>query len=839
MDWNFISKLVVRRTGFPFEYLESLQCQHTSELMIQIISYYKKQKKIVIDLSQETIPQLVKRYAEDHQDKMKLLSRMRRYLGKGMIRSRECEEAHDLFVEENDFLLKIQAWMDIEHQVKETFEEARKSFAIELERNRRTLQQAFHDPYMAEAVYISNPDVYNLSLSKFIHHTEFERRPSYIRTLEMRFYSYLQRFCSKNDTASYFGPMNYAEWDTTEKEPLVLENENTKFTQRKVFYSFWMVQGLAQQIAEDPEFHPHIVPKLHPLSSLKGSILYFHSQGKSIKLPENYVLILQEIQKKIPLWEIAKNLNLPLNQFEKGIEQLVTKGIIQLEIEIPSTIFDPFSYLVDWVKGVDISDQAKNKWLGILDHFEELKASIYDRDLDHRRAVTSQMEHLFAEVVGKSARRNQGKMYADRTLYYEECKGSIQRMKFGKKFHDTFMEKLTPVLDLSVAYGDVLRDYYQTMAIRLFSQITNDLNSELSYAEFIHCSQKILEQGDFDDSFEPLQAFHELLHHLVQKKTEGSIANLTEKDIKVFDQFRKYDECHTSPDIMFSAPNLSSLKNGDYKIVLGEVHQFIAMWGSQLLFDDQRDAVNEEINQFIDKMPMYRKLAVLLNTRRHKGLIHESFPGKIIQLFGIPSKKAAGVVPFQDLKVTYQEGQLQLKDQDEENYFLYNSGDENIHLWAFAPSRVSSPEIHFQGHTPRVEINGVVFQRERWEIPRSEWEHILVEDNVFNIFFSIMELKEKYSLPRFVFFKVESEKKPYYLDFENFFAVEILHSLLKRNQLVTFIEMEPSPKDLWLKDNNGKYCFEMRGTVFQLGKENLKHVERDVELEVATSVRTT
>lgn len=29
--------------------------------------------------------------------------------------------------------------------------------------------------------------------------------------------------------------------------------------------------------------------------------------------------------------------------------------------------------------------------------------------------------------------------------------------------------------------------------------------------------------------------------------------------------------------------------------------------------------------------------------------------------------------------------------------------------------------------------------------------------------------------------------------------------------------MEPSPDHLWLKDEEGKYCFEMRGTVFQKG----------------------
>lgn len=818
VDWTFVSKLVVRKTGFPFETLEQLHWNETIQQLSEITTLEKDKQSLTEHLLHDIIPQTVNLHAEQNQKSiLHVLSRVRKYLAKHTIRARELEEVNQFFTMDHPLRKGLQQWLDMDLHIQESMRRTEAIFYEELKMKRRQLQEIFKDPYLAEAVYISNPDVFNISYSRFISHQEYESRPSKIRTLEMRFYSYLQRFCSKNDTASFFGPMNYAEWDMDLDKSMHFEAKSGKFEERVIHYSFWMVKELAKRIAEEQEISNFLIPRLHPMCALQQNKLFFLHLNKEISLPNKYDAIVQEISREeLNLHQLSEKLDLSISELRRYIKQLADKNIVLFEIEIPSTIFDPFSYLLSWLEELPLNEERKRTWLEILEQFKQLKEEALAKDLNHRQDVTRRMEQLFEEVTHSSARRSQGQMYADRTLYYEECKGTIDKLSFGKTFYDDFMKKLKPVLDLSAAFGDVMRDYYQTIAHRIFEHI-KDRRNHIPYSEFIYKSQTLLAEAKVDLSFPALTQFNELLDELVQKRQEGSIAHITSEDVEQFNRFRKYEECHTSPDVMFSAKDLDALSRGDYQVILGEVHQFIAMWGSQLLFDARREQVNEEINDMLSEMPMYQNLSVILNTRRHKGLIHETFPGTIIKLFGTPSTRAQGVVSIRDLYVTYENQEVKLIDQDKRQHHLYNSGDENIHLWAFAPSRVSSPVIRTSKHTPRIEINGVIFQRERWELGDEQLEGLRNGKNLFEIFIEMQRLRDKYQLPRYVFFKVNSEKKPFFFDFENCFAIELLHSLLKKNATVTFIEMEPSPDHLWLKDEEGKYCFEMRGTVFQKG----------------------
>jgi len=62
-------------------------------------------------------------------------------------------------------------------------------------------------PEMREAVFLSNPDVYHNMLVPYLA----EARPlsSRWRRVRRQLYTYLLRFCAKNETVSFFGPMAY------------------------------------------------------------------------------------------------------------------------------------------------------------------------------------------------------------------------------------------------------------------------------------------------------------------------------------------------------------------------------------------------------------------------------------------------------------------------------------------------------------------------------------------------------------------------------------------------------------------------------------------------------
>ncbi|MEJ9319199.1 hypothetical protein P4657_20895, partial [Halalkalibacterium halodurans] len=191
VNWEFVSKLVVRKTGFPFEILEQLHWKQTSSAITKMFQLDGEKKQVTEQLLHNLIPKSVVQLAEhDHKKGLHLLSRLRKYLGKGAVRDREINELRELFTGEHPLLVALNRWKNIEDQREKEREKAYAFFQLELKEKRKYLQMIFKDPYIAEAVYVSNPDVFNISYPKFIAYRDFDKRPSKIRTLEMRFYSY-------------------------------------------------------------------------------------------------------------------------------------------------------------------------------------------------------------------------------------------------------------------------------------------------------------------------------------------------------------------------------------------------------------------------------------------------------------------------------------------------------------------------------------------------------------------------------------------------------------------------------------------------------------------------
>lgn len=98
------------------------------------------------------------------------------------------------------------AFLTEKETVQEAFEQL---FSIEFGAAREKLASIVHDATFQEALLLSNPNMYTAALPSYFRHYCLQHRPAKIRHLERRFYSYLQRFCMKNDTTSFFGPIDY------------------------------------------------------------------------------------------------------------------------------------------------------------------------------------------------------------------------------------------------------------------------------------------------------------------------------------------------------------------------------------------------------------------------------------------------------------------------------------------------------------------------------------------------------------------------------------------------------------------------------------------------------
>ena len=813
--WQFVSRLVVRRAGFPFEMLDGLAFQESSlsvDRLLTLEEAVEAEKRLLLE---KHFRQMV-RQCQQQKDKagLKLLSKYRREVAKQQIDASDVKLVQTCWPG-TTFAKSMATFRSLISQAQEIEQWAQQVFAQELRDRRRNLQEILRTPEIAEALFISNPDIVLNSYAAFVKQHEFAQRPAHIRTLERRFTSYLQRFAAKNDTASFFGPMNYARFDREQEEALLLKTVPGKYRKRAVFYAFWMVSALADCISQEPAIYPYLVPCLHPLCQLTEDGVHYPLMAARRRLPEQLRQLARAIDGRITLKELARRHCLTLAELRPLIQQLVDLRVVLLRIDIPSTVFNPFACLKRFLLALPDACEARERWLRELEQFEEWIDAFVDADLQERIQLTGEMERAFSRLTQQKARRLSGQMYADRTLYYEECAGTIQTFSFGKAFCEDFERRLKPIMDLCAAYGEILRAHYQAIGKRIFTTIAGHQN-EISYAAFIRGIRACEEAGmTYDD--DPLHTHvHAALASLVRAKQHGGVARLAEEDLRFLRCFDRGEALHASPDLLFAATSQEELARGNYQLVLGEMHQFIAMWGSQLLFDPEREEVEAEVEEIMRTLPAYHNITAVLNTRKHKGLLYEAFPGKLVQLFGKPSERAREVLAFNDLVVRMQGDELALIHKPTgERLMIYTGGDEQLHLWTFALPRVMPIPVDFGEHTPRIEINGVVYQRERWHLQR---EHFILpdaQDTDYQIFRKMRAAQKRYGLPRRGFVRVPGEKKPYFLDFDNFFTVELVYHKLKHNDTLTFVEMAPGADQLWLKDDMGSYCLEVRGTAFR------------------------
>src|SRR5581483_358309 len=81
------------------------------------------------------------------------------------------------------------------------------------------------------------------------------------------------------------------------------------------------------------------------------------------------------------------------------------------------------------------------------------------------------------------------------------------------------------------------------------------------------------------------------------------------------------------------------------------------------------------------------------------------------------TKVQARVLPVADLEVARDGQELVLRSRSlQRRLELYAADPRSVSNWLFSTPSALMPAITLGGHTPRIEIDGVVYQRERWTL---------------------------------------------------------------------------------------------------------------------------
>jgi hypothetical protein len=810
-EWRFFPHYIIRSTGFPFEWLEALAFPRTSDLARQIVQMERS-----LDAQTGVLLETAERSGGLPRKSRQKLSRFLQRREKGA-----ADKLAELELTDRNELLDCAAtWDRLAKDYQALLALVPEMFEQELAEKREKLRELVKDRKYQEAVYLSSPDMYANNVPKYLNYSPLPDRNAAIKRMERRFFHYVQRLCGKNETSSFFGPLNYGSIDDADPSYLDAHFQTGDIIRhREVFLAFWAIKRLAEAIKQDDQLRPHLPVHLHPMVEAvpeKGG-LHLHNSGKTVTVGRTLAALLREADGTKSLPELLAHLDEKERlAVEKPLSHLLQAGLLKQELHVPSTMGNPLPYVIEQVAALPPSDQ-RQMWLERLRGWEAwLTRMSAEQDLQARIELISEGEARFTEQTGESARRGSGSLYADRYIFYEETKGHIERFVMGRRFHEKLCKDLRGALELSAYYGYEQWLHAQRLGKEVFDTISNG-GDPVPYYTFVNALR-----DRYPDSLEPFkpQAVEEI-EELVRIKAadsphcvELSSAALPIREVTM--------PLYSLPDLFIASESIDAMAKGDFQVVLGKLHSHVLVPNWMTVFYPNRETLREDLCRELKKTAEFRQLVAPEVVRRNKGFY--DFPGRAMQFAELSLKKGDDVIPMYDLEVVLKEdGTLGLRSvkSGEEIRLYIQLADQVTYLpfMLFALPALTHMPISLGDHTPRIVIDGAVYQRERWECEGKAVAELLDKDDAA-AFLNVFRFKEKQGMPDVVYIRGLSERKPYVVDFRNFFCVEMLRSIVQNNERLLIEEMLPTPGQLWLNSEAGRYSCEFRMNVWKTRTEN-------------------
>lgn len=790
--WQLMHRFVLRSPGFPFSWLAELRFPRSIVLARQIIEAQERRARLWQAFDGTLFPALLETATAADSDKVTfrfwyhLARQVRRLqpLDAAML-ERSAALAHPAPLDS-----WLHDWQQVCHGLSQLHHNGAATFAAEMAERRARLRDLVHEPRFQEALWLSNPAIAEVGCPYFERHWQAERRPAKIKHLERRFYSYLQRFCAKNDTASFFGPLNYGCFDAAEQTSV--RRVDRPLQARRVFFAYWAAEKLAAQIADDPTIQPYLRPQRdtlrHPPRD-EASALYRLTDGQRSVL------------------EIAATLGRPLDAVLHEVQALVASRQLRLDLRIPPATLQPLSYLIAAITALPSMWPARGKWLAALQRFADACDEFASADLAKRQAVLAEVEQHYASLTASEARRGQGQMFQDRVLLYEECHGDITELRLSDSRYREISAGLVSIARLAASYSQLLLDAQRAAAHVLYADLSPD-GAPIAFTRFLSAWHRrpptppdALAADDFERRLTALVAAH----------TDGRVCRLRAADLETLCT-PLVEPIVLSPDLLIAAADLEALATGDYQLVLGEIHHGVQPSGWMLSFVDQPDAWDAALAGMLPQPSATATPANLIFGRRMKTAPPE-FPGPSVEVSGVSARP--DVLALNQLRVAQIDDELRLLSPDSTALRFYPpSYGVPATLYApfacFSYPLVQRIAVETDAHTPRIEIDGVVYQRERWDIPASAAPREPFAGTPFELLIAGCAFQRQFELPDQVFVRTSGEPKPIYIDFTSFFALELLAHLASQTETLTFTDMCPAADQLWLRDADGSYCCEIR-----------------------------
>jgi hypothetical protein len=644
---------------------------------------------------------------------------------------------------------------------------------------------------------------------------------------------YLQRYCVKNDTIGFFGPVGWSEI-ASHGASVSIQAGQQFLVQRRVYFENWCIDALAARLAGDPAIRPWLAPRLRGGFHLSGQTLYWPG-GHTLQLSTAQALVIKACDGVRIAAEIATELTqvppAPFSDREQIYEilhDLRDLGICIWTLDIPLELY-PERTLRRLLARIE-PEEPRTKAMMALDELEEARRRV-ERSAGDAIALETNLhalEDTFVRLTGAHSRRRAGQLYAARGLVYEDCRRAVE-VRFGPELLSRLGPPLSLLLrsarwlagEMARQVGTRLKDLHAGIQERTGSR-TVDSYTFVSEA----LSSLSLESEDAPCLHGIRQAFQDRWQRLLSPPPESGLKRVHFKVAQIASRFDDaFDNAgpawslvrYFSPDVMVAADSEESFRAGDFQLVLGELHPTNTLSWSCFAsqhprFEELLGNLERDMESHVVLMPQLPKTTWVQRMNISLVLPHFLRCELVEQAPSCPpcrSLPAAGVV------VELQGDRLIARTRDGETRF------DAIELFGLQLTehcaRFLAAMFPLDLHSPRMTFDDLVITRERWRFAVSEMEFPAIREPA-DRFLAARRWARRHGLPRFCFYRAPGEMKPVYLDLDSPIYVDILARLARARvdgpegggDLVVS-EMLPGIDQAWLSDHQRhRYTCELR-----------------------------
>ncbi|GII65101.1 hypothetical protein Skr01_51860 [Sphaerisporangium krabiense] len=670
---------------------------------------------------------------------------------------------------------------------------------------RGALWEAATSAPFREAVLLSNPGAYE----RVLHGAPgvpAASRNAKARRDEGLLYAYLQRFCAKNESVSFFGPVDAVRVDPASPEPLRLEREPGALLRRWPRAAHWAAEALGARLAADPGIQARLPLRLAPGFAAAAD-------GRALTLPDGRRARLDEASRAVLL---ACDRGLTLAEFEEkaapeesaAAARLLARGVIRRDPQIPTTVDDPLAWLDGALTGLFDPAEEPPAALAGIGAFQRAVRAFAEAGPDGKADALREAERCFTELSGAEARRAAGTIYADRLIVTEDCRGDVVDAAVGGPLLSLLSERLDPVLRLSASYALTLAEAVHARALALHAELTGG-GARAGFLAFIAELDRRV-QVDELTADPAVAAFLDRLAGIVRDRDRDGAADLDVADVAPL--LRPLPPgLAVSPDVFLAAPSEDALRHGDLDVIVGEIHHGVQVWTHLTALTPGRDGYAAELAALLELDG--RPPAALVHRRTQGKAFERDLPGLDVEVLGRSAKPGEDRLRAADLSVVSAGGRLRLRHPEAGEPFLRPRDPRAASSWLFGPPPVVLPPLRLPGGAPRVRLGGAVVWRRGWELPREALTPLLDARGPSEALLAADRLRAAHGLPSRVFARVPGERKPFYADLAEPLSLEHLaHMVRPAGGPLRLSELLPGPSGWWLADDRGSYSTELRMT---------------------------